>query len=267
METSEWVTGKIVLKIGGEPLEMEMTVPATPVKPQRMLPVFQQMSNSFVDMGVKAVEAEGEKISCKAGCGACCSQPVPISKVEVYNIAELVENIPEPRKNVIKKRFTDAFEHFSKIGWFEKMQALTSSPPKDPKEQKQAVVDLGLEYFREGISCPFLENGSCSIYESRPLACREYLVTSPAENCSNPTAKTVSVIDLLIKPSTALRFLGREADEKGAAVVPLIRSLDFVENNPESFDEKPGEKWVADFFGQLTRSEIPDTAPKPVAAG
>ena len=45
---SEWITGQVKISIGGVPVEMEMTVPAKPVKPQRMLPVFQKISNSFV---------------------------------------------------------------------------------------------------------------------------------------------------------------------------------------------------------------------------
>jgi Fe-S-cluster containining protein len=37
--------------------------------------------------------------------------------------------------------------------------------------------------------CPFLEDESCSIHPDRPLVCREYLVTSPAELCAGPRRK------------------------------------------------------------------------------
>ncbi|MDH3494026.1 MAG: hypothetical protein OEM82_10780, partial [Acidobacteriota bacterium] len=78
-EIDEWVTGKVTISIGGAPVDMQMTVPATPVTVRRMLPVFRQMTNSFVGIGVGAAEADGKSISCKAGCGACCRQPVPVS--------------------------------------------------------------------------------------------------------------------------------------------------------------------------------------------
>jgi len=77
-DNEEWVTTKGVLTINKIPIELEMTVPAKPLKPHRMLPIFHQMANAFTDVGVEAVQAGGESISCKVGCGACCRQPVPI---------------------------------------------------------------------------------------------------------------------------------------------------------------------------------------------
>ena len=62
------------MSVGGEPLKMQMTVPATPVKPHRMLPVFQKMTNSFVEMSAVSAGARGETVSCRAGCDACFAQ-------------------------------------------------------------------------------------------------------------------------------------------------------------------------------------------------
>src|SRR5690349_6337406 len=106
MKSTEWVTGEVVLKVAGEPLKMQMTVPATPVKPHRMLPVFQKMTDSFVEMGALAAGTQGKTISCRAGCGACCRQPVPLMEMQIYHIAEVVEAMPEPRRTEIKKRFS-----------------------------------------------------------------------------------------------------------------------------------------------------------------
>lgn len=250
MEINEWVTGKVVLTFGGQPLEMEMTVPAVPVKPQRMLPVFHKMSNVFVDRSVVSVEAEGERISCTKGCGACCRQPVPLAEIEAYQIAELVENLPEPRQSEVRMRFEKAADHFSKIGWFER---LSDSAAQSNAEQ-MAVV---LEYFQEGIACPFLEDESCSIYESRPVVCREYLVTSPPENCSSPSAEGVKPVKLLVKPSKTLLHVGQRKQLRGINFVPLTLALRWAEMNVEEFPEKTGEAWMADFFEHLTKSEIP----------
>jgi Fe-S-cluster containining protein len=258
MENQEWITGKIAIAIGGVPIEMEMTVPAKPVKPHRMLPVFQKMTNSFVDMSVQAMNEIGEKISCKAGCGACCSQAVPIAEVEVYQIAELVENMPEPRRSEIRKRFADAVEHFESIGWFERVRkAGNMKMPDNPQYIPTELLEAAMEYFNEGVPCPFLENNSCSIHENRPLSCREYLVTSPAENCSKPTAETVKKVPMLIRPSKSLPRVGITGNFSGMGVLPLIRALELAEKVPEQFKEKTGDKWMADFFEHLTKTEIP----------
>ena len=258
MNNEEWVTGNITLTIGGEPLHLQMTVPAKPVKPQKMLPVFQKMANSFVDIGVGAAEADGGEISCQKGCGACCRQPVPVAEIESYQLAELVENMPEPRRSEVKKKFDAAFNHFGKIGWFDR---LSECAGKAQKDQEKVVM----EYFHEGVACPFLLDESCSIHLDRPLACREYLVTSPSENCSNPTAKTVDLIKIPVKPSKTLMKVGQKRQISGVNFIPLVLSLKWVEMNKENFDEKTGEQWMADFFRNLTHGEIPTGEQNPVS--
>jgi Fe-S-cluster containining protein len=264
MEIEKWVTGKVVLKVGGYPVEMELTVPAPPVKPHRMLPIFQQMTNSIVSMSEDAVREAGEEISCKMGCGACCRQPVPIAETEVYQIAALVEDMPEPRRTVIKQRFIDANKHFAEMGWFDRIAELAKRAK--PENENYISKDLAHEtmgYFHEGIACPFLENESCSIHESRPLSCREYLVTSPAENCAKPTAESIEKVPLLLHPSRSMRFVGRTGKLSHWGLVPLIRALEFAEQYPETFAVKTGERWAAEFFEQLAHQEIPESGIKP----
>lgn len=258
MQNEEWITGNVSLTIGGKPLNFQMTVPAKQVKPQRMLPIFQQMTNAFVGMSVQAVEAEGREISCKMGCGACCRQPVPVSELEIYHLAELVEAMEEPRRSEIKQRFSDAVTHFEKLNWFDEMKECAEMTRTETPETVMEKVDKTvMQYFYEGVACPFLENESCSIHEARPLSCREFLVTSPAENCSNPTIDTVDKIGLLVKPSETMRFVGGTQNFVKLGFLPLIRALELAEKTPEIFVEKSGERWMADFFQNLTRSEIP----------
>jgi Fe-S-cluster containining protein len=250
MTNDEWVTGNVTLTIGNTPLNMQMTVPAKPVKPMRMLPILQAMTSSFVGMSVQAEETLGRKISCQKGCGACCSQPVPLAEMEAYPIAELVENMPEPRRSEIKQKFEDACAHFREIGWFDRLE---ECPTASPETQEKVVM----EYFHEGVSCPFLEDQSCSIHQDRPLACREYLVTSPAENCSRPTAVGIKMVNLLVKTSETLRHVGHSENLQKLGFVPMIRSLEWAEKYPEELPEKTGEQWMAEFFTILTRSQIP----------
>lgn len=249
-EIQEWTTGKVTLSLYGEPIEMEMTVPATPVKPKRMLPIFQTITSSFIELGINAVESEGEKISCKAGCGACCRQPVPLAEIEAFQLAELVENMPEPRRSEIKRRFAEGAKHFHENGWFDKME----SYPQLSAKERQALV---MKYFYEGVACPFLEDESCSIHPDRPLSCREYLVTSPAENCSRPTAETIRQMRIHLKPSIAVLEMNIKANLGNNFFVPMIRALEHAAAFPDVSEEKTGELWMADFFQKLTKSEIP----------
>lgn len=245
---NEWITGQITLSIGSTKIEMEMTVPAKPVKPKRMLPLFQAMTSSFVGACVEDIETQGKKISCRAGCGACCRQAVPLAEIEAYQIAELVENMEEPRRSEIKQKFEDGCRHFHEMNWFERMENYADLSP----EERQKTV---LEYFYEGIPCPFLENESCSIHPVRPLACREYLVTSPAENCDAPTAETIRTVKMVIEPSKILREIGRSENLQKLNFVPMIRALEWARKFPEKMPEKKGTEWVTDFVNRLTSGE------------
>ena len=245
------ITGTITIKVAGEPLDLTVTVPAGPVKPYRMLPSFQAMANTVVDKAVRATEAAGETISCRKGCGACCRQVVPLAEIEAYQLAALVEKLPEPRRSEVKQRFDEAHAHFAGIGWFEQQRNL-AKPGRDD------LARIGLDYFREGIACPFLVDESCSIHPDRPVACREYLVTSPAEYCSSPSKQAVKVLDLPLKPSRPLLRLGQKRPIAGGNFIPLVLALKYVEMNPDAFVEKTGDRWMADFFEDLTGTVIPE---------
>jgi Fe-S-cluster containining protein len=241
----ELVTGQIKFTLKGEKIELNLSVPAKPVKLTRMLPVFQSMTNKFVDIGVKAL-AKNETISCTKGCGACCKQPVPISEVEAYHLAELVENLPEPQKTKVKEKFAAAHKFLSEKKWFEKMENFVKLEMKERQE-------TAMEYFKYNIDCPFLEEGSCSIHPDRPLACREYLVTSPAENCSQPTLETVKPVKLISKLSDVLRGIGNSETNKKPKFVVLLQALDLAKRVPKQLPEKPGEVWMQDFFVGISK--------------
>ncbi len=39
--------------------------------------------------------------------------------------------------------------------------------------------------------------------------------------------------------------------------VPLVLALEWAKKNADEFPEKTGEQWMAEFFTNLTKSEIP----------
>jgi Fe-S-cluster containining protein len=242
------VNANIQLNLYGKPLELNLALPANPVKPTRMLPVLQTITNQFVDRAVESFMGEGEEISCKAGCGACCRQPVPLAEIEVYQIAKLVEDLPEPHRTQVKKKFTDACEQLKSLDWFERLENIfiQSLPSK-----KEEIRKMALEYFAQNISCPFLEAESCSIHQNRPLSCREFLVTSPAENCQNPAPENIRHVDLKFKISDLVRDLWKTENLPNTSFVTMIYALEWAEKHPDKFAEKMGGDWLGEFFGSF----------------
>jgi Fe-S-cluster containining protein len=236
LDRDDLVTGQVVLVLGGDPVRFELTAPAGPATVWEILPVLQGLSSFLAERAEAKAQAEGRAVSCRAGCGACCRQLVPISPSEARALARLVDAMPEQRRARIRQKFEDALEALNVGGVLERLVVA--------KEEGRA--ELGMDYFRLGVACPFLEAESCSIHPDRPLSCREYLVTSPAENCQAPSAQTIQLLKLDGDPSTAL--LKAEASIGWMALVLALR---FDEQEPPEAPAQTGPEILRDLLGRL----------------
>src|SRR5262245_49172658 len=109
-------TADIRLKVGEQPVHLQVTVPTSDVPLRDVLPVFQGFANVVMGVAEAAVQREGKSVSCRKGCGACCRQVVPISPSEAHALARLVEAMPEPRRTLIRERFADAQRRLEAAG-------------------------------------------------------------------------------------------------------------------------------------------------------
>lgn len=97
--------------------------------------------------------SDGKASECKKGCNWCCHQTVYAVTHEFLYISAYVQNtLTAGNQTKILKKARDKV-----------MQTLN----KSMKEQSQLKIP-----------CPFLEAGTCSIYQARPMACRIYLSSS-----------------------------------------------------------------------------------------
>lgn len=211
------------LSVAGELVQLELEVPAGPVHPERLLPSLQAATNAFVDAAERSVVKSGLSVSCRAGCGACCRQLVPIAPAEARALALVVEELPEARRTGVLARFQEAKEALARSGMLE---TLIDGPDMTRESSREA----GLAYFRLQLACPFLQDESCSIHPQRPLACREYLVTSPASLCADPAPEKIETVPMPVKLSTGLQRVSRSWD--GQAWLPLVLALEWVARHP-----------------------------------
>jgi Fe-S-cluster containining protein len=239
----EWGTASVDLTISGERVRADVRIPAGPVRPRQMLPVLQGLTDFFVDRSVHAVETKGAQVSCKKGCAACCRQPVPITRLETHHLGDLVEGLPEPRRSEVRARFARASQRLQEAGLLEKLR-------HSEQLSVQEFWLLVLEYFALQIACPFLEDESCSIYSERPLACREYLVTSPAENCARLAEGQVEGVPLAARVSLAAARLSKTESAELLPHVPLILALEWAETHAEE-PPRPAPELLREVFARL----------------
>lgn len=238
---SESRTARIVLGLPAGKIELDVAVPTGEAKVDQLLPLARALTEQIVDITVTQVEQEGRKISCRAGCGACCRQLVPIGEAEARMIRDLVASLPEPRQSQVRARFAEALRRLDAAGL---LAALRDRAGWDHARRRE----VGLAYFRQGVPCPFLEDESCSIHPERPIACREYLVTSPPEWCVEPRVDRVEGVKLPASVWSALARLDPvPPGQTSIRWVPLILALEWTEANPE----EPPPQLAADLFRQL----------------
>lgn len=243
------------LKAGGVTLQGEAELPAGPVSVEDMLPVFHGLGSALVNIAVQAVEADGHSISCRAGCGACCRQIVPITEHEARALSELVFSLPEPRRTRVLLRFRDAVLQIEAAGIRPRIEQLHLIGERSDR------VRLGIDYFSLGIPCPFLEDESCSIHEVRPMACREYLVTSDPVHCQDPASLEVVGVHLPAKPSHSLSCFGEGDGHHRFVLVPLVLSLQFAAANPAPEAHVPAPEMLKRFLEFLDGRDFPESEP------
>jgi len=242
------------LQFGDVSVEAHVTVPAAPVEPAAMLPALYGIVNDVVATGERRETAAGHTISCRKGCGACCRQLVPVSPVEAQAIRRLVGSLPEARAREVRARFAAIERRLE--------QANMVSPLSDPAARGGTTDrSLSVRYFALGMPCPFLENESCSIHPQRPLACREYLVTSPAAHCSDPEQSGVVPV-AIPKLSVAARGLDVDDQERDTSTrwVPLSLALADGRQPKQTLRRRTGPDWIRQFLTRLRISSPKETS-------
>jgi Fe-S-cluster containining protein len=248
MPPSNRTTIKVELGISGRKVRLAIPVESGPTSPAEMLPVFQSLSNSFIGIAVQNAEAEGRRISCTKGCAACCRQLVPISTIEARALRDLVAAMPPERRAGIVARFAGARRQLEETGLLERLER------RDENTREERIA-LGMDYYHQKIACPFLEDELCLIHPDRPITCREYLVTSPAVNCTAPTPETVSVVDVAAKVSNAVAALDAGTSRSAPdGWVPLVLALDWAAENPDRSVPEPGPDILKKMFENLAKA-------------
>jgi Fe-S-cluster containining protein len=227
-------TATLRLTVGDLRIVHPITVPSGRVAAADVVPALQELVNAVVSAAEAGLAANGGTISCRKGCGACCRQLVPVSRTEGERLLALVRSLPTERRERLRERFAAAETAIEEAG-------LADRAGRSDRE-------LSLGYFALGIPCPFLEDESCSIHPDRPLVCREYLVTSPAELCAGAAQEGVTPV-AVPKVSMAARGLQGDGDDW----FPLTLLMKWSRTRPRSDRRRTGTEWIQRFLQRIAR--------------
>lgn len=186
------------------------------------LKVFQDV-DELVDREIARSVAQGRQPSCTKGCSYCCRQEIYAPRAEVEAIVEWLETSAPHLIPELKTRIA---------GWLDWYRT------EYPRLAASGAVRRDL-FYAHGPPCPALIDDVCSIYPVRPVFCRTYYVTSPADACRPPGDPARPDV-----PIEAMRIFTRTAD-----VAAKLRAL--VERQGADFNGTVHllAEWLAHLLG------------------
>jgi Fe-S-cluster containining protein len=216
---------EIALNTPAGRLNTVLDVPTGFVPITSIVPLTRRLGEELLKLEEHQSREAGQSISCRMGCAACCRMLVPLSPPEAFALREYIEHLPKDRQTVLCQKIADSKTALASHGLLDRLQAVADATTPIPDEE---LEPLNQAYYALRHPCPFLENEICSIYEARPAACRELLVTSPAELCDNLAENPVKPIPVSVRIGTVLGLLWASITNSSPRLIPLPLALDWA---------------------------------------
>lgn len=229
---------EIALNTPAGQLTTAVDVPAGFVPVTAIVPLMRRLGEEAQALEQGRAAEAGRRLSCHKGCAACCRMMVPLSPPEAFALQRYVGSLPPDRQARVAERVAQAKSVLLAHGLWHRLRDMgeTTHPPDDA-----ALEPINRDYYALRLACPFLEDETCSIYEERPAACRELLVTTPAEWCQDMVQNHVEQIPVPVRIGPALSLLWGEITRAPARLIPLPTALEWADRHQRENDQRwPG---------------------------
>ncbi len=245
--TPNTVTVEFKFAVGNGSFGASVAVPEGQCNLTELLPSLQNFDSALLNAITTELSEAGLSVSCKAGCGACCRQMVPLSIFEAEALSAWISTLDPETHEILAQRFHQALLKLSSSGLIDRL--VTEDWLADTDYAQQLVLD----YFYQGVPCPFLQDESCSIHPIRPLVCREYLVTSDPARCADPKVLGADPVGLPTRLSRTLNRMGAEIEPGTRGWIPLVFLFAWKESgaNPGSKFSGTGPEVLYEFVRRL----------------
>jgi Fe-S-cluster containining protein len=120
-----------------------------------------------------------DQVSCKKGCAACCDQAIMMSLAEAHLILHKHGDLVRTKVQAILQHESQMLDLIDELKIDQQKISMFNA---DGSDDRQRLMDA---WYRTRRPCVFLRTSDmqCSIYESRPLACRAHAVFTPPSEC------------------------------------------------------------------------------------
>lgn len=202
------------IDISGESMHLCIGVNEEPAQLCDIVSLAYAVSDKLCSTIIQKLAANGQIVSCRNGCSACCSYLVALSMPEIYYLHQKIASWEEDRLLSLLQCCFDSAQKILDSDTLIKYDVNNNT-------DNLSVISQWYEHL--GLSCPFLKNDSCSIYEYRPLACREHLVTTSPGLCKSRITNNPTLVRMPISILEVLGQLSAEMEQTPveAVILPL----------------------------------------------
>ncbi|MCP4378161.1 MAG: YkgJ family cysteine cluster protein [bacterium] len=217
-----------------------------------LVPLARSLAMRIGPATVKQAVSEGANIPCKKGCAACCRYMVPLSAPEALVMGREIGSLSETSDATTRRALTNAANRILG-GWSD--SPFSKTDINDENGETGDIEAIGQWYASLETDCPFLSEGQCTIYDKRPLACREHVVSGIASHCEgykpgygNKLEMPATVLDALAQLAADL-----EQTEPQAIMMPLVPFW-YTENRHRLLRTWPGRELATRFLDCLSKT-------------
>ena len=246
-------------------LTTAIDVPTGLIPITAIVPVTRRLGEEAAEMEVHRAREAGLTISCQMGCAACCRMLVPLSAPEAFALREYVEQLPTDRRTQLRQRISTTKDRLQREAVWDRLHDVAEASRPMPDEE---LDPINRAYYALRIPCPYLENEMCSIYEARPAACRELLVTSPAELCQDLVQNPVTPLPVSMRIGSILGLVWGTLTDSPPRLIPLPMALEWAERHEEESRRTwPGSSLLDQVLDNMWRFLSQAFTNRPVARG
>ena len=229
-----------------------------------IVPLAHRISARIADVVIARDRRQRSDIACRKGCSYCCqSHLVPLAVPEAFRLTEYIYSRPRDlRDSMLRMCLLAARDILNE----EPPEFIVPRAETDLNDSSSFLSDLSKWYVGLGVSCPFLSENICTIYENRPSACRDHFVHGGGTSC----ADTDVVIEPVKMPVPMVEVLGQLAgefeDREVEAVILPLTPL-WCEQNVERSGRRWSSRDMAERFVDIVKARASEHSVEPVLSG
>jgi Fe-S-cluster containining protein len=229
-----------------------------------IVPLAHTISARIADIVIARDRRQGDDIACRKGCAYCCqSHLVPLAVPEAFRLKEYIYSRPRDLRDAMLRLCLLAARDILNE---EPAEFIVPRTETDSIDSFGFLSDLSRWYVGLGVSCPFLSENICTIYENRPSACRDHFVYGSSIACANvdvpaePVKMPVPMVEVL--GQLAGEF---EDNEVEAVILPLTPV--WCEQNVDRGQRTWSARAMAERFVEIVKARASENSVQPALSG